>query len=159
MRRPTIRGMATAGLTRTAAVLCPVSYWRAVQWVPADGGTAAFVVCGKSYGRFSYDRIFERPSGFAVVEIDGPVRGACRSWPLASWETSPDKLNVTLSLWIPLALTALPAGLLWRADWRRRARLMRGGCATCGYARAGLAAGAACPECGAGVGAAAGAEE
>ncbi|MEX2220074.1 MAG: hypothetical protein WD749_15085 [Phycisphaerales bacterium] len=46
-------------------------------------------------------------------------------------------------------------GVLLLIRWRPlrcAARARRGQCAACGYDRAGLAAGAACPECGAGLG-------
>ncbi len=53
-----------------------------------------------------------------------------------------------LPLWIPTLLTAIPSVLLWRAHLRRRRRA--GDCPVCGYSLAGLAPGAACPECGRG---------
>jgi hypothetical protein len=50
----------------------------------------------------------------------------------------------TLPLWMPFVLLGIPTAWLWWRD-RRRARI---GHCTCGYDLAGLAAGAACPECG-----------
>jgi hypothetical protein len=54
--------------------------------------------------------------------------------------------GIHLPLWIPFALTTAPAFWLFRRPDRRPARL--GCCAACGYNLAGLADGAACPECG-----------
>src|SRR5436190_638693 len=49
------------------------------------------------------------------------------------------------SMLYPVALTLIPAALLWYAD-RRRAR--PGLCGGCGYDRAGLLVEVKCPECG-----------
>jgi hypothetical protein len=49
------------------------------------------------------------------------------------------------SVLYPVALTLIPAAILWYADHRRR---RPGLCGSCGYDRAGLAADAKCPECG-----------
>ncbi len=54
---------------------------------------------------------------------------------------------VSVPLWMPLAAVALPTAWIGRRDWRAR-RLAVGHCVSCGYDRAGLAPGAACPECG-----------
>ncbi len=64
-------------------------------------------------------------------------------------------LVIVLPLWMPFVALAIPVALLFWFDrrHRRRARRARAGhCAACGYDLAGLAAGAACPECGAGRG-------
>ena len=55
---------------------------------------------------------------------------------------------VSIPLWAPMLIFLLPTAFAWRADakYMRRARV--GLCAACGYDRAGLAAGAVCPECG-----------
>jgi hypothetical protein len=45
----------------------------------------------------------------------------------------------------PFLLAAIPAGLLW---WKDLRPFRPGRCPKCGYDRAGLAADAACPECG-----------
>ena len=52
-------------------------------------------------------------------------------------------------IWSVAALCAVPTAAAWRCAFiaRRRARADR--CPTCSYPRAGLAAGARCPECGA----------
>jgi hypothetical protein len=55
------------------------------------------------------------------------------------------ELHVGMSLLYPVALTLIPAALLWYADRRRRGP---GSCGGCGYDRAGLAVGVKCPECG-----------
>jgi hypothetical protein len=52
--------------------------------------------------------------------------------------------SITLPLWIPLALTALPAALLWRS----RLRPPPGHCQHCRYDRRSLPPAAPCPECG-----------
>ncbi|MGH7132664.1 MAG: hypothetical protein ACREJO_12030 [Phycisphaerales bacterium] len=61
---------------------------------------------------------------------------------------------VTIFLW-PFALASLLGGgwLVWSGR-RARRRAMTGLCLKCGYDLAGLAAGAPCPECGGGKGAA-----
>lgn len=63
-----------------------------------------------------------------------------------------DRHSHNFDVAIPIWMLALPTLLLTAAAWRldilarRRARV--GLCVKCGYSRAGLAAGAVCPECG-----------
>jgi len=53
-----------------------------------------------------------------------------------------------IPLWAPLLFTLIVTGFAWRADLIARRRAMLGKCTKCGYARAGLAPDAVCPECG-----------
>lgn len=53
-------------------------------------------------------------------------------------------------LWAPLILLAGTNAIAWHVPVRARLRRRRGDCSSCGYDRRGLAATAACPECGAG---------
>lgn len=52
-------------------------------------------------------------------------------------------------LWCPALLSLLATAAAWRADAKYMRRARAGLCAGCGYDRAGLAASAVCPECGA----------
>jgi hypothetical protein len=61
------------------------------------------------------------------------------------WSNEPGGWDVGISVIYPVALTLIPAALLWYADRRRPGPRACGGC---GYDRRGLAVGAKCPECG-----------
>jgi hypothetical protein len=70
-------------------------------------------------------------------------------WTWRFYDPGPAGKHLFLPLWIPAALTMLPAALAWRHDLRMRRRARAGECPSCGYPRAGLAPDAKCPECGA----------
>lgn len=68
------------------------------------------------------------------------------------YERSDDAIGtwIALPIW-PIALSAAIVTLAaWRLDTLARRRARPGMCPKCGYDRAGLPEGAACPECGAG---------
>jgi hypothetical protein len=54
----------------------------------------------------------------------------------------------TIPFWLPTVVCGVPGLLLARREWRNYRRHGADQCQACGYSRAGLAAGAACPECG-----------
>lgn len=54
-------------------------------------------------------------------------------------------------IWMPLAVSLCVTAAAWRMEVLSRRRERIGKCASCGYDRAGLKAGAVCPECGAGI--------
>lgn len=53
-----------------------------------------------------------------------------------------------IPMWAPLIVVGGLTLLLWRHDTRARRRARLNQCVRCGYDRAGLVAGAPCPECG-----------
>ncbi len=66
------------------------------------------------------------------------------SW--SDWSVqSKRRLDISFPLWLPFLLLALPTGLLFWSDHRKRMR--PNACATCGYDLTGNTSGK-CPECG-----------
>lgn len=81
--------------------------------------------------------------------IVGDTRTGVKITPIPSTPT----LAVSLPLWIPPLLTAIPAAFLWRGRLRFLRRRRAGECLRCGYALAGLPVDETggkptCPECG-----------
>jgi len=83
--------------------------------------------------------------GFARFVMDS-ARGPFRWW--FEYVELPNAAVCIIPLWAPLRFTLIVTGFAWRADLIARRRAMLGKCPNCGYARAGLAAGALCPQCG-----------
>ena len=69
-------------------------------------------------------------------------------WTWRFFDPGPIGKHLFLPLWMPAALAAAPALLLWVQDIRMRHRDRAGHCIRCGYDRRGLPALANCPECG-----------
>lgn len=55
---------------------------------------------------------------------------------------------ISIPLWMPALLFAVPAAFMWRRDWIKRRRANTNRCAHCNYDRTGLPSDRACPECG-----------
>jgi hypothetical protein len=64
------------------------------------------------------------------------------------YESTPPAWTVYVPFWFPAAIVLFATGAAWHTDLRARRRARAGHCVICGYDRAGLAGGAACPECG-----------
>jgi hypothetical protein len=81
-------------------------------------------------------------------EVNKPERGGWRWWFECDGFREPvERMEyVCIPLWAVLTAVGVPTGILWRRD--RRHRFGPGHCPKCGYSLAGLAEGAACPECG-----------
>jgi hypothetical protein len=155
MRRRTIASTAKWALTGAAvglAVLWPVSYWRFGEWLSASMRTCTFLVGGTvAITHVWSEEDFTNRYWYTGVEVGDAERvqlAPALQRLVPDYGANQKLVFVLIPMWIPLALTALSAGLLWRTDRRRRESLKRGGCAVCGYDRSRLAPGAACPECG-----------
>ena len=65
------------------------------------------------------------------------------------WNRLGRSYHVQLPLWPLPLLSLLATAAAWRVDLKYLRRAREGACPACGCDRAGLAAGAVCPECGA----------
>jgi hypothetical protein len=163
--RVILGGWARWGLTAVAVLLVGVigaSYYRAVRRVWSVGSPSTVAEGGLAV-----------EAGLFIWGSDGPTAvlwfapdGAQASWRVAPaqnivggfgswWPPHPRTMSGpgwTVGV-VPLWPWALASGAgafwLWRGHVVRRRR-ERAGCCACGYSRAGLSAGAACPECGRG---------
>ena len=144
---PKIRKMVKWGglvLTVLVVVVWVGSGWCDIRWVSASGA-CCMANCG--YVEFAYE-----PEIFGSMV---PVGWDTESHPF-HWELRFQRVKlitgwtVAIPLWSVLVLALIPTGSAWRLDTLARRRARVGLCAMCNYDRAGLAAGAVCPECGAG---------
>lgn len=165
------RGLVALGVLMAATVIGSGWFSYTHRWhsgltlseLRVDHGVIAVVrrEWGDPFGGIPLLGVFFRPEN-ELRMLDGPWR-CC--WTLAPYEPSgelplagligwsarpPSYVETTtfaMVLWpTPLATLSAGALLLWSA--RRAARAARGFCSACGYDLRGLAAGAACPECG-----------
>lgn len=112
-------------------------------------GGVVLIVGGTRTDSITYDPI----TGFTTSELFGgrvyvldvhTVAGPLVWWPRFERPAAWSGPYIFLPLW-PLAL-GCGATSAWL--WGKSRRIVPGVCPTCGYALAGLPAGAACPECG-----------
>ncbi len=113
-----------------------------------SGGRCVVIAGGGVHvARMAY--LEDDDDGKATIAVFERVNRRWEPLPFA-WKVSSDYLGpqVFIPLWIPVIAAALIALLASHLDIlaRRRARLNL--CPKCHYDRAGLAAGAVCPECG-----------
>lgn len=133
--------------------LWPVTYWRCVLWQSADMHRFGAIVRGRFMTCTMYG------GGYLITEaafhrgwfVGGLVDADLDRFPaekVPTWDKTGGYSLVVVPFWLPISLTAVPAGLLWESGRRRRRRSRVGMCVRCGYDRRGLAADAKCPECG-----------
>jgi hypothetical protein len=158
MRRP--RFMASARWVCTAvlalvALLIPLGLLRMLAW---DDGAGGRIGCGSGSVWVCW---FDLPT-LATMQRGTPMpptpRGITfvrpQSAPMVWWPrynslgTPPYYWGLEIPLWVLVALGAVPTGLLWWAEVRRRRRPLAGRCLSCGYDRSGLSKEDKCPECG-----------
>jgi hypothetical protein len=91
-------------------------------------------------------------SSVGWTRSDPGLKGGRVRVPLQWWVNADrDWTNrwVWIPLWMPLVISLGVTAAAWRLEVLARRRARVGKCAACGYDRAGLKAGAVCPECGA----------
>jgi hypothetical protein len=139
-RRGWVRHACAAGLAAVSGAYA-LTIWRspwigsdrAQWWVTLSRGTVGFSA-ERRWPRGGVSAGMPRREGPFIWWFDaGGVAGTGGGW-----------AYLTVPLWVPGVL----AGAGWALARVRDRKRSAGLCARCGYARAGLAAGAPCPECG-----------
>ena len=130
-------------LTVLLVVVWIGSGWLDVIWDPGGGGEIG-VEAGQLWIAPPYlSGVLDHSGIFTVFARVGPL-----NW-WFTWENWGDGPAIAIPLWFPALLSLLATAAAWRADAKYLRRVREGACPACGYDRAGLAAGAVCPECGA----------
>ena len=130
-----------------------------VVWVGSGWWRGDWVGVHSSWG-FSGGAVYMAghrpyPAEWLGLTVNARVRGS--GWMLmpttnlAGDNVDPKRYrNYILPLWIPTILTLAITYRAWHLDTLARRRAKLNLCSKCNYDRTGLAAGAVCPECGAG---------
>jgi hypothetical protein len=121
-----------------------VSGWWSVVWWSKRGDCAGIAMGGVLIGRVDYDV----PAKDRGLNIDRALTKNFQWWFWAGGHNRPSTWQVMVPLWVPAGVAMAAAAGAWRLDALARRRARVGFCCGCGYDRAGLAAGAVCPECG-----------
>ncbi len=131
-----------AGLTVLLVVVWIGSRWEFLYWENMNSGWF-------SVGRGQV--AFSPPLLGASKWRDGNFFVGKRNLPFTSWFDAGIANGArfhAVPLWFPALLSLLATAAAWRFDAKYLRRVREGACSACGYDRAGLAAGAVCPECG-----------
>jgi hypothetical protein len=136
------------------ALLFGASLFWMVTWHDGSGGRVVCTSGRVAVVKFDLQLIAAQNPGRR--EPPTPYGFSCQRLPVhANWLPQCTSLGapptfraIVVPLWIPFAVAAVPTGLLWRAELRRRSRALSTLCLSCGYDRQGLAPDAMCPECG-----------
>ena len=117
------------------------SGWYGLSWINGSGSTDVAVICGKLVvHRWTPHTPKETWHIWNISQT-----GHAPQW---QWWFSANTESVGLPLWLPLLMTGIGGGLLWKSELRSERKRRAGLCPSCGYDRRGLAADAKCPECG-----------
>jgi hypothetical protein len=142
--------------TVVAAVLAVV--WVGSYWISIYGGHAP------TANEFRSCWVAGGAAGYYSIRTPSPIGGLGVGWLRDCHWISEQGRNwywlpgyrfdafggrISRDLWVPLWPAVAVANLFAVVHWRRARRVHPGSCPSCGYSRAGLAADAVCPECGA----------
>ncbi len=119
------------------------SEWGGIGYL-SQSGSGFEIAAGSIY--FSF-RAWLEPYSTGGWQLSAHSGGFDR-WP--SWRGDSQLWWLRLPLWIPFVAMLLATGAALRLDTLARRRAKLHVCPKCNYDRTGLAAGAVCPECGAG---------
>jgi hypothetical protein len=101
---------------------------------------------GIGFGAAYFSRATVKVPPGGIFYPFGDVAPRMRWWFVA--DSSTLGWRASMPMWVPASASLCAAVLAWRRDAVARRREQVGLCPKCNYDRAGLAAGAKCPECG-----------
>jgi hypothetical protein len=153
MRKAAKWGGAAAFLLLLAAWIG--SAWWSVSRSAPDGSLDGYTECGISAGQVYWSHHYlsgRRPPPRPWWDMKPTQRSFRWEFDLSGIRRRPAWASsaIAIPLWFPAAIAIGATAIAWRVDSRARYRARAGMCLRCGYARAGLAPDAACPECGIG---------
>jgi hypothetical protein len=141
--RPRIRRATLWGGVVVSAVLAVVWLGSMVWFATWEtSGNMGFSVGYGSIGIAKVVTGWGSSARFAWGRVDVPLE-----WWVLVYKNGRDWM-VWVPLWMPLVVSLGVTAAAWRLEVLARRRARMGKCASCGYDRAGLKAGAVCPECG-----------
>jgi len=149
-RRAKVRGVVKWGLTVVAVMLGLI--WAGTHWYQltfVDGVNQFEILVCDGYIAYGDDYASIGPVKkffFERAYADTHWRWWFH-WERGSFGNLPMRI-LEVPLWSPCLLTGSLAGIVWTFALRARKRQGDRLCPACGYDLRGLAAGAACPECG-----------
>ena len=89
-------------------------------------------------------RMTREPRGWVVEVARLNISSRTFNGPWSPWRP----WEMTIPIWMPLLVLAIPAMILWQRHFRYRRTVRINNCPECHYSLTGLPAGSACPECG-----------
>jgi hypothetical protein len=130
-----------AAVTLLLAAVWVVSLGLIITWI---AGPTDLVHVDQGVVRLIHRPHAEQGTGFRTLRPPGIMK------PVVSFRWSSDARgwSVRLPLWPAIGVACVATLVAWRLDTLARRRERLGRCPKCNYDRAGIAAGAVCPECG-----------
>ncbi len=87
----------------------------------------------------------------AMLYVDDYASGFDSVWSFDAYVGNPALLNspsIAVPFWSIAMALAVPTGVAWSLEFRKRRAVRTGHCPTCNYALSGLPPDTPCPECG-----------
>lgn len=153
--RPHVGPVARRGLTTLCLILCVVwafsgdySFcWDSARPARFDGAVVRKGSIAFWFGPSTSGPDPSVPHGFRILPVQDLRRDRGWQWIPRIFDLY-GSTEVVIPIWIPVVICAIPCGMLWKRERRRRIAASIGLCPSCRYDRSGLTSSTLCPECG-----------